>query len=199
MAGRLGTAIAQTQTFSDPVGFITLTAVGTNGLGSPAYSFLGLGMTRIPALRGVVGTVAGTQVPLDSTLTLGQYNSTSNGPLYYIELTSGTSSGFTDDIVSNDAANVYTATDDSSVISTGNAFKIFPHWTLGSLFGTNDSAGLKQGGATTADQILIQDPATPLLATFYYNNVSNKTLTPGWRAAGAGGNTDQSQTPFYND
>ncbi len=37
-----------TDVFTDPVGFITLTSVG-NGL-----SYLSLGMTQIPALRGIV-------------------------------------------------------------------------------------------------------------------------------------------------
>src|ERR1017187_2627452 len=41
--------------FTDPVGFITLTAEGTAGPGSsPALSLLGLGMTQIVANRGAI-------------------------------------------------------------------------------------------------------------------------------------------------
>jgi hypothetical protein len=92
--------------FTDPVGFITLTAEGTAGPGSsPAYSFQGLGMTQIPALRGVrTGTVSGQQVPVNSTLTPGQYAEGPRGPLFYIEDVNSNSAyaGLLDDIISND-------------------------------------------------------------------------------------------------
>src|ERR1019366_455210 len=46
--------------FTDPVGFITLTAEGTADPGSsPAYSFQGLGMTQVVAQRGIVTSVSG--------------------------------------------------------------------------------------------------------------------------------------------
>ncbi|HXI82671.1 MAG TPA: choice-of-anchor tandem repeat GloVer-containing protein [Verrucomicrobiae bacterium] len=181
--------------YSDPVGFVTLTAEGTNAPGSPAYSFLGLGLTQIPALRGVVGTVSGTQVPLDSPLSPGQYNSVSNGPLYYIEVTSGTSAGFTDDVVSNDAVNVFTANDDSSVIANGSTYKLYPHWTIASVFGTTDQVGLDQGAS--GDQILVQNPVTQTFSTYYYTTAT-KALTAGWKSAGSG-NADAAQTPLYNN
>jgi len=189
--------------FTDPVGFITLTAEGTSGPGSsPAYSFQGLGMTQIPALRGVVGTVSGQQVPVNSTLTPGQYAEGPRGPLFYIEDVNSNSAyaGFTDDIISNDANNVYTLFNDSVQIAANDSFKIYPHWTIATVFGATDQAGLQQGTGTTADQILIQNPNLPgqPLATYFYNNATTKSLTPGWRGT-ASGNTDVSQTPLYSD
>jgi len=182
--------------FTDPVGFITVNPV-PNGL-----AFIGLGLTQIPALRGVVGTVSGQQVPVNSTLTPGQYAEGPRGPLFYIEDVNSNSAyaGFTDDIISNDANNVYTLFNDSVQIAANDSFKIYPHWTIAAVFGATDQAGLQPGSATTADQILIQNPNLPgqPLATYYYNNVTSKILTPGWRGASSG-NTDVSQTPLYND
>lgn len=188
--------------FTDPVGFITLTAEGTTGPGSsPAFSFQGLGMTQIPAQRGLVTSVSGTAVAI-SGLTAGQYNAGPRGPLFYIEDVNPASAfvGFTDDIVSNDANSVFTSFDDHLVIAASDAYKIIPHWTIGTVFGAADQAGLQQGSATTADQIQIQNPVAPgqPLATYYFNNVTSKALSPGWRGT-ASGNTDVSQTPLYND
>jgi hypothetical protein len=188
--------------FTDPVGFITLTAEGTAGPGSsPAYSFQGLGMTQIPAQRGLVTSVSGQAVAI-SGLVAGQYNAGPRGALYYIEdvNTNSAYAGFTDDIVSNDATSVYTAFDDHVQIVAADGYKIIPHWTIAGVFGATDQAGLQQGSGTTADQILIQNPnaAGQPLAVYYYNNVTSKSLTPGWRG-GSSGNTDVSQTPLYND
>jgi hypothetical protein len=188
--------------FTDPVGFITLTAVGTSTQGaSPAFSFQGLSMVQIPAQRGVVSNVTGTAVGV-SGLTAGQYNAGPRGPLYYIEdvNTNSAFAGFTDDIVSNDANNVYTAFNDSVQIVANDNYKIVPHWTFASVFGATDQAGLQQGSGTTADLIQIQNPNSPgqPLTSFYFNNVSSKVLTPGWRST-TGGNVDMSQTPLYND
>jgi len=194
-----GFKASATDVFTDPVGFITLTAVGTSGPGSPAYSFTGLGMTQIPALRGLVGTVSGQQVPVNSTLTAGQFNAGPLGPLFYIEDVNAGSPyvGFTDDIISNDAANVYTANNDSSLIATGDAFKIIPHWTIATVFGPTDQSGLQPGSLSTADQILIQNPITQAFTTYYYATAT-KVLTAGWKNP-ATGNADASQTPLYND
>ena len=154
---------------------------------APAYTFWGLGMTPVAVLRGQIGTVNGTQLPVNSTLTPGQYNANSQGNQYYIEDlgSNSTAVGFTDDIVSNDAANVYTAFNDSSADSkTGDNFKIYPHWTLAALFGATDHAGLQQGNSTTADQITIENANAPGqgLTSYYYNNVSSKSASIGWRS-----------------
>jgi hypothetical protein len=190
-----------TDVFTDPVGFITLTAEGTAGPGSPAYSFLGLGMTQIPALRGVATAVSGPAVAITG-LTATQFNAGPLGPLFYVEDVNSNSAfvGFTDDIVSNDANNVYTLFNDSVQIAANDNYKIYPHWTIAAVFGATDQAGLQQGTGTTADQIQIQNPnvAGQPLATYYYNNVTSKTLTPGWRSPSSG-NTDVSLTPLYID
>ncbi|HTS17360.1 MAG TPA: hypothetical protein VMP11_07300 [Verrucomicrobiae bacterium] len=192
-------ASAQVNVYTDPVGFITLTAEGTAGPGSsPALSVLGLGMTQVPTLRGAVTSVSGTAVALPG-LTAGQFNQSSEGPLYYIEdvNTNSATGGFTDDIVSNDANNVYTAFNDSGTIASGDNVKIIPHWNLASVFGATDQAGLLQGSSSSADLVLVQNPVTKAFATYYYSTAS-KTQSAGWKNA-ASGNTDQSLVPLYQD
>ena len=192
-----GFQASATDVFTDPVGFITLTAEGTAGPGSsPAQSFLGLSMTQIPAVRGIVGTVSTTKVGVNSTLTPGQFNAVAQGPQYYIEVTSGQFAGFTDDIISNDAANVFTAIDDSGQVLAGATFKIIPHWTLSSVFGATNSAGLQAGTSGTADLVEVQNPLTQLFSVYYYA-AATKSLTAGWK--NAVGNTDASNVPLYND
>jgi uncharacterized protein (TIGR02597 family) len=178
--------------FTDPVGFITVNPV-PNG-----YAFIGVGMTQIPALRGVVGTVSGQQVPVNSTLTPGQYNATSEGAQFYIEdvNTNGTTAGFSDDIVSNDAANVYTADSDGAFLATGDTFKIYPHNTLNTVFGPQNQAGLVGSNTSAnADNIFIWNPVTQGNVIYWYKSTS---ATPGWRGP-AGLLVDAGNTPLYVD
>jgi uncharacterized repeat protein (TIGR03803 family) len=185
-----------TGSISDPMGYMTLTAEGTNGPANypyPALSFWGLGLTQIPADRGTITSVSGTAVGIGN-LTADQYDTGPSGPLYYIEDTSTNSpfAGFTDDIVGNDTNTVWTDHNDSSIFAAGDTFKIYPHWTLGSLFGTNDSAGLKPN----SDQILVQNPVTKNFSTYLYEAAS-KTVTAGWKN-GANG-SDASNVPLYQN
>jgi uncharacterized protein (TIGR02597 family) len=179
--------------FTDPVGFITLTAVGTAGPGSPAYSFLGLGMTQIIANRGAISGIAGTAITVNNTLTAGQFAVGPQGPLFFIEFLDGANPGLQDDVVSNSATQVFTANNDSAAIAGAATYKIYPHWTLSSAFGPTDQSGL----TPVVDQILIQNPLTQGFSTYFYATAS-KVFTAGWKQAGQG-NTDFGQTPLYND
>src|SRR6266404_2613538 len=49
--------------FTDPVGFVTANPV-PNG-----FAFIGVGLTQIPAVRGLVGAVSGQTVPVNVALT----------------------------------------------------------------------------------------------------------------------------------
>jgi uncharacterized protein (TIGR02597 family) len=159
--------------FTDPVGFITLTSVG-NG-----FSYVSLGMTQIPALRGVVNAVAGQKLTLNSTLTPNQYIGPGGATQFFIEITSGPNAGLTDDIISNDTAAVYTASDDSAQVAATETFKIYPHWTLDTAFGPPATSGLN--GASTlggADNLLVWNPLAQGSATYWYRTTG---ATPGWR------------------
>jgi len=180
--------------FTDPVGFITLTAQGTAGPGSsPAYSFLGLGMTSIVANRGAISAIAGNDITVNNTLTPAQFAVGPNGPLFYIEFLDGANPGLTDDVVSNSATDVFTSGNDASAIAGAATYKIYPHWTLNSVFGSTDTADLDPA----TDLILIQNPLTQAFSTYFYSKGS-KSLGTGWRQNGQG-STDVGQTPLYND
>jgi len=192
---------AQSNTvYTDPVGFITLTAVGTNGLSGNVLSFWGLGMTQIVTNRGLVGTVTTPkQIPVNNTLTPGEFSAVSNIPAFFIEITSGTGAGVFDDIISNDANNVYTYTDISSEAPAGVTYKIYPHWTLASVFGPADQSGLQGNSlASGADLVIVQNPVNQTYVSYFYNT-SSKTGGPGWRGVGANSLTDFSAQPLYVD
>jgi len=175
---------------TDPVGFITLTATGVTSTAG-LYNLWSLGMTQVPVLRGLTTTISGKQVTLDQALSPGQYNESNTvgsafDPSYFVEFTSGPYAGFMDDIVSNDTAAIYTATDDSGTISAGVTYKIYPHWTIGLVFGPQNQAGLQGGGSgAAADEIEVWNPITMSSAagTYYYKTTTALGGT-GWRSTG---------------
>ncbi len=187
-----------TNVVTDPVGFITLNVEGTNT--GVRYSFLGLGLTQAPSNRGIVSGVSGTHIMVGDTLTAGQFNQTITGtttnPVAFIEITSGSKAGLMDDIVSNDTANVFTASDISSLVSSGQTYKIYPHWTIGTVFGATNDVGLT--GLTSSadsDNITVLDPRTQRSVTYYYKG--GGIGAKGWRAVGSSDN--QSNAVLYVD
>ncbi len=87
-----------------------------------------------------------------------------------------------------------TAYDLTPYIGGGTTYKIYPHWTLASLFGATDQAGLKAGSSTTADQLTIVNAAGA--ATYFYS--SGGAVGAGWRKVG-GGTNDYSSQNLYID
>jgi len=181
--------------FTDPVGFITLTAVGTNGLSGNALSFIGLGMTQIPAVRGGITAIAGTSITVNNALTVGAYNTGATNPAFYVEFLDGAHPGLLDDIISNDGSHIVTASDDSAAVAGATLYKVFPHWTLNSIFGAANQAGL-QGGATAgaADQIVVPNQLTQGFDTYFWFTGKGGPL---WRKAGP--NTEAGTTRIFND
>jgi len=177
--------------FTDPVGFITLNPV-PNGL-----AFLGLGLTQIPASRGLAGTASGQTLPVNIALTPGAFNATSQGAQFYVEdVAASANAGFSDDIVSNDAANLYLANSDGAFIANGDAIKIYPHQTLNTVFGPQNQAGLVGSNtAANADNIVIFNPVTQSPAIYWFRTSG---ATPGWRGP-AGTAVDAGNTPLYVD
>jgi len=185
-----------TDVFTDPVGFITLNPV-PNGI-----AFLGLGMTQIPAARGLAMTASGQTLPVNIAMTPGAFNTVTIGGVpnaqYYVENVNALSAnaGFSDDIISNDAANLYLANSDGAFIANGDAIKIYPHQTLNSVFGTHDESGLfGSNNSTFADNLVVWDPVHQVPVTYFYKSTS---ATPGWRGP-AGGLINAGQTPLYVD
>jgi hypothetical protein len=160
-------AFAQTPTTAttDPVGFITLNIAGTGGAGGNKVSFKGLGLTQPVVYQGSAETVnVGTKSFTDNeaTWTDNQFNGT-NGA-YFLEIvrptgqaTAAPGEGQTYDIATTvaSARTVTTVQSLDPAIVNGAVFKIRKHWTIGSVFGPNNEAGLGGGDITSADQILI--------------------------------------------
>lgn len=175
-------SMAQTAT-TDPVGFITLAITGGSAA-VPGISFLGLGMTQPVAFAGNLESASGSIVTdTQSTWTDGQYNGSSGS--YYLELTSGVGAGTVSDIVTTTASNhsLTLADDVSSLITAGTTYKIRPNWSLASVFGSSNSAGLGGGTATSADQVLVYNTTTQGYTTYYYQ--TSGLGGTGWRRVGA--------------
>ncbi len=189
-------ATAQT-VYTDPVGFITLNATnGPNGL-----SYLGLSMTQVPVFRGALNAApSGTAIPLTG-LVAGSYTQATinaiGNPQFYIEDVNSNNAagfGFSDDIVSNDANNVYTANNDSSVFANGDAVKIYPHWNFNSVFGATDTVVPLTSSTTPslADQITLYNPVNGQSAIYYYRTGK------GWRYT-SNVTIDCGATTLYSD
>jgi len=170
-----GFKASATDVFTDPVGFITLNSVGSG------LSYVSLGMTQIPALRGIVSAVSGQQLTLNSTLTANQYIGPGGATQFFVEITSGPNAGLTDDIISNSTTAIFTASDDSALVSATQTFKIYPHWTLDTAFGPPSNSGLNGSNTlANADNLLVWNPLTQSSAQYWYRTTS---ATPGWRDA----------------
>jgi len=186
------TTDAQTNVVTDPVGFVTVTINGTN---TSPYTYLGLSLTQPVAYQSKITAANGTQLTDSSAnWTNGQFSGTGNA--YFIELTSGPGAGITDDVISNTSTTLTTASDLSSMIIPGTTtYKLRKHWTIGSVFGTNNEIGLAGGSsASTADNIILLDPETQVYYTYYY-----RTNSPaGWRRS-TDMFTDASNTILYMD
>jgi uncharacterized protein (TIGR02597 family) len=128
-------------------------------------------------------------------LTPGQFIGPGGATQYFIEITSGPFAGLIDDITTNDAASVTTASDDSAEIAATDTYKIYPHWTLNTAFGPPTQSGLPGGTtATTADNLLVWNPATQQNITYYWRTAG----TPGWRS-GASLTVDVGTNVLYID
>lgn len=187
--------------YTEPVGFITLTAGGTNNApgANPYISQYALGMTQLPVARGPVsGSPVTNAIPVPATLTPGQFNRTADGfPTHFIEIVSGPNAGLFDDVVGNSSSTIYTAFDNSGLIASGQKFKVYPHWTFGKTFGPNNEAGFLGAQLPgSADNIQVWNPNTQGYATYYYKTTGIGGT--GWRST-ASGTINASNAVLYVD
>jgi hypothetical protein len=191
--------VAQADVYTDPVGFVTMTALGTgNAPGANPYITLsGLGMTQVPASRGNATAAAANQVGVNAALTPGQFNKTADGyAAYWIEITSGAWAGYQTDIVSNDASSVFTVVDLSGGLPA--TYKIYPHWTIGTLFGPQNQSGFLGGSLATADQIQVWSVGSQGYTTIYYYKTTGIVGGTGWRS-NASQSINVTNVPVYID
>jgi len=199
VAASFQAASAQTPTPSpvatDPVGFLALNIQGTGGSSSSALSFLGLSFTQPVAYQATLSSASGTTLT-DSkaswTATANGFNGTTGA--FYIELLTGSGAGMWSNITAAGTNTITTAQDLSSYVTAGTGYKIRPNWTLATVFGATDQAGLFGGTASTADQILVYSPATSSYTTYFYQ--TSGIGATGWRKVGDGTHADQSNAYF---
>jgi uncharacterized protein (TIGR02597 family) len=146
-------------------------------------------MTRPVEYQGIADTVSGTTITSNNaTWTDNQFASTP-APGYFLEVASGPKAGLLSLVVScNDASNTLTVADDLSAkgVANGVSFKLRRNWSIGSLFGPNNEAGLGQGTSTTADLILIWNPSKVGGAGYdQYFYSGGGILGSGWRLVGS--------------
>jgi len=126
------------------VGFITVTANGTGGTQSNAITLAGLGLTQPVLFQGVF------EPPLEripfvdtgATFTDNEFNvSNGTGNACYLEITSGTNAGVLLDIASTTAATqtINYGSGDTNRNRSGDSFAIRQHWTIGSVFWTDQT------------------------------------------------------------
>ena len=166
------------QTIStDPVGFITQ-HIASNG-----YTYVALGLTRMPVARGVIGQINTSSKNL---VDLNQTFAPGTGTNYFIEFVSGSAIGIMDDITNTAAGPYYTAfTNYYSMISSGDTYKVYPHWTPDTAFGPPAQSGLIGGSTVSvADNVLVLNPNTQLQTTYWYKNTGS-SASQGWKLGSA--------------
>jgi hypothetical protein len=115
-----------------------------------------------------------------------------------MEITSGTCAGYQTDIVSNDTTSVYTVVDLTTCIGAGATYKIYPHWTIGTLFGPQNQAGFLGGSASSADQIQVWSVGSQAYGTTYYYKTTGVVGGTGWRST-ASLSASVTNVPIYID
>lgn len=199
LAASASSLIAQTTATTDPVGFITLAVTGTGGTVASQLSFRGLGLTRAVEYQGTAESFTTTTLTdNEATWADNQFNGAAGA--YFVEITSV--NGSTTAAAVGTTYDITATSDGSNSITTGQSlaggltapigFKIRKHWTIASVFGAANEAGL-QGGpdSSSADQILVFNGTG--YDTFYYQQ---SFLGTGWRNAANPG-ADASGTRFY--
>ncbi|WP_395750842.1 TIGR02597 family protein [Prosthecobacter sp.] len=193
-------SIAEAQETTDPVGYTTIAVSGNGGSGQPKYTFATLGMTNFVAYQSTTTSTAGSTTLVDPNATWADnaYNGAGGAISYYVEITSGARMGTTYDITATSAASQsLTLTQALATgVASGDSYKIRPHWTIASVFGATNQNGLAGGNSSTADQILVWNPAIQGYATYYYK--TSGAGGTGWRNFGAP-TVDASASVIYPD
>ena len=203
---------AQTTATTDPVGFITLNATGQPA--ATSFSFKALGLTLAIDYQGAaerVGNLNGTTrdslTDNEATWTNDQFNlpnATVGSATHYVEIirpvgaqNAAPGEGTTYDILRTDAASKTLTLEQeiASGVTAGAVFKVRKHWTISSVFGPANSAGLAGGALETADQILVFDSAANQYRIYFYQTQGSGT---GWRLS-TDLQTDASLTVLYPD
>ena len=165
-AGALLTSSAYAQSaVSDPVGYITVDVAGGDG-STAAISLVSPTLLTAPEFTGAVASAAGTVITVDGALTAGAFTS---GGTFYVEVTTGGTTGVFADITANDAGTITTAEDISAAATAGATITVRQHITLDQFLGAANEAGLTDGGtAAAADSVTVFDATTQVGTAYFF-------------------------------
>jgi uncharacterized protein (TIGR02597 family) len=171
---------------SEIAGFAAFDVAAPSEPGKEQISLKAIGLLQPIEYEGTAITLRGkTLTDKDSVWTENQFNppkATIATATHYLEVTSGPLQGALFDIVRTDAVS-HTLTIGQVLSKSAGpnpGFRVRRHWTLGSLFGVANEAGLLAGDETTADLIAIYNGKK--YDQYFYSNVVGST---GWRRVGA--------------
>jgi hypothetical protein len=168
LAGAATSAWATIETTSPVYVGASTTLAGNGGSGSRLTTF-GLRMVQPIAFAGKISdTQNNTLTDTNATWADGQFGT--SGTQAYVEYDNGVMVD-----VSNTSASSQSLTlagSLSGIASVGDSYRVRPHMTIASLFGTNNETGLKVGTtASQADSILLQMAVSQATVTiFYFSN-----------------------------
>ena len=168
---------------TSPVSVSSATTIqGNSGTGSRT-TFFSQRMVLPILYAGTVSSLQTTSLTdTNANWTVGQFGT--NGTQAYVEFNNG---WMADIANSTTTTNLALAGNLTGVASVGDSYRIRAHFTIASLFGTNNETGLQSGRNTAkADNIMVMIPQTQqTLTIFYYDNgVNHGWLTADYNPAG---------------
>jgi len=183
---------------TDPVGFITLPIGGASGNEARAFSFLGISLMNPVSYQGTITSYGNHSITdVNADWTADEFNGANGG--FFIEIISGPYAGLMTDILATNAASDTVTTEDdlSSLLTSGELYRIRKHRALGDVFGANNEAGLNGGvSVSEADEVRVLNPVTQTFLTFYFK--TGGFGGTGWRSV-TDAVTDASGTTLYPD
>ena len=168
---------ATVQTVS-PVWICAGTSIQGNGGAGSKYTVFSQRMVQPMASAGSVSTLQNSTLT-DTNANWGNGQFGTNGVPAYVEFDNGWMADIADSSANSHSLVLAGAL--GGVVSTGDAYRIRPHFTIANLFGTNNETGLKPGSnPAQADNILVLIPETQQTMTIFY--FSNTTIHGWFRA-----------------
>lgn len=163
---------------TSPVWICTGTTIRGNGGSGSAFTAFSQRMIQPISFAGTISsTQNGVLTDTNASWADGQFGT--NGILAYVEFNNGLMIDIANTSSNNQSLTL--AGSLNGIASSGDAYRIRPHFTIASLFGTNNSAGLKPGlNPSQGDNILLEIPQTQQTMTiFYFSNA----VSQGWYRA----------------
>src|ERR1051326_213325 len=160
---------------TSPAWVCTATTIQGNGGSGTKFTAFSQRMVQPIAYAGTVSATQGsTLTDTNAAWTNGEFGT--NGLLSYVEFTNGFMVDIADTSANNH--NLILAGSLSGIATTGDAYRVRSHFTIASLFGTNNETGLKSGlNPSQADNILLEIPQTQqTMSIFYFSN----STSHGW-------------------